>query len=309
MMKSLLKLILIVPVLIYSCDSPDDAKISSEKDPGLYVTGIKNSLSYTFSAGNQRVATGGDDVKNLTVLLLDEYGNIAYEARYYPYYENAMPDTMYIPSLAAGKYELMAVTADFYGYYDYGYGPEGNMLDSGNVVSSLILPAYTVSEGPIYVGYDSFEVGDEPVFVNVAMKNVSAKITFNAKSASAISNGGAQIYAYGHPAKSYDLRSGEFFYSEYNDYGYAYSWLDYWTTTRSVYVMPQYLSNLNVNFYQYDNGFYLNQDYTFDNTIELQAGDAITFTLDLEQLLQGAGSGSFSFEDIAWNDLGEVSIP
>lgn len=308
-MKSLLKLILLVPVLIYSCDSPDETIVSSENEPGVYLTGIKNSLSYTFSSGNQRVVSGGEDVKNLTVLILNEFGNIAYESRFYPYYEDAVPDTMFIPSLGAGRYELMAVTADFYGYYDYGYGPEGNMLDSGSVVSSFTLPAYTVSEGPIYAGYSSFDVSDEPVFVDVAMKNVSAKITFKAKNSGGFSNGGVDVNVYGYPAMSYDMRTGQFFHSEYYDYGYGYAWLDSWSSSKSVYVMPQSLSKLYVNFYQYDNGFYLNQDYSFDNPIELKSGDAITFTLDLDVLLQGSGNGSFSFEDIAWNDLGVVNIP
>ena len=73
--------------------------------------------------------------------------------------------------------------------------------------------------------------------------------------------------------------------------------------------MPKTLTSLELNYYDYYTNFNISQHVDLDPDIPLQVGDAITFTVNIEDLLDGAGSGVFNWEDISWNDLGEITVP
>ena len=76
----------------------------------------------------------------------------------------------------------------------------------------------------------------------------------------------------------------------------------------SFYVLPKTLTGLELHYYDYS-GFSLTQAIDLDPDIELSVGDAVTFTIDLNAIFEGAGSGTFNWEEINWNDLGEVTVP
>jgi len=304
-MKPLQLLSLLVLVLLSACEFNHDTPDVSSREKGLYIIGLKQSLTYEFTSPNGRVLSDSDQVTNLAVYILEAEGGIVYEQHYYPYYSGQVPDTIFIPDLGAGDYELVATTSDYYAY-NY-YYEDGTMYDTMDVFTDLILPGHAISEGPIYVGYNTFTIADEAVMVNVDMENVSAKITFRLKGGQSLNDAGVELGLYANEVMGYNLRTGEFQEEQYDNY--VYNWVDQWSTSRAVYVMPQTLYQINMNYYQYYSGSNFSQSQDLEDPLKLRTGDAITFTLDLDALLEGAGNGVFNFSDIDWNDLGEVTVP
>ncbi len=78
---------------------------------------------------------------------------------------------------------------------------------------------------------------------------------------------------------------------------------------RAVYVLPKTLTALNVGYYDYATGASLSQEIVLDPSVTLQIGDAISFSIDADELMKGSGSGVFEWGDINWNDLEEISLP
>lgn len=311
-MKSLKNLLLLIPVLLLSCGQEEELTDKKSEGSGVYITGIKQALTYEFYSPNGRMVSEDDAITNLVIFIIGSDGNIAYEQHYYPYYDGQVPDTILIPNLAAGNYELMASTSDFYeyGYYNYEdtyYNGGDVYYDTMEMFTEMVLPSYAMSQGTIYVGYEEFTVTDEDLVLAIDMENVSAKVTFKVQNGDVLQNGGVEMALRSVSAMSYDLRSGQF---REENYAYdIYNWLDQWSSSRTVYIMPTTISEMNMNYYQYYNGTSFNQTVTFDEAIELKTGDAIIFNLDMNALLDGAGDGVLNFADIEWNDLGELSVP
>ncbi len=314
---------MLIPVLMFACSEPDEMTVSEPQgEAGIYLTGMNKGLSYQFTSPNGRVVSSEDKVTNLVVFMVDEAGNIAYEQRFYPYYEGEIPDTIFIPEMSAGKYELMATTADYYNYWYYTddvffgsdtiWSEDGTIdpnpdMDTSRMVMDMLLPYYSTSQGPIYVGYESFEVGEEDVLIDVTMKNLSAKISFNTTSDFSFMESGMEMGLHSVEAMSYNLRTGEMIDEGYENY--VYSWMGDGDSVRDIYVMPQSFKGMFVNYYDWYSGFNISQDFEFEQAIKLNTGDAITFTLDMQEILDGGGNGTFYFEEINWNDLGELTIP
>ena len=144
---------LVLLFILSGCELNDGSDDIATGDHSFYITGVRESITYEFTSGNGR-AVAADEVRNLSVYIIDNDGNIAYETRYYNYdygYEQGIPDSIFIPSLSAGNYKIFALTADYYPYYDYYYA-EG---DTMAMFDNLQIPTYITSEGPIFVGFES----------------------------------------------------------------------------------------------------------------------------------------------------------
>lgn len=292
-------------VAVIACDFETEPINEPDGEYSFAITGINQSLTYEFSSANGGRVAVTDDIRNLSIFIIDEDGNIAYENRYYPYYEDSeIPDSIFIPALGAGDYQIVAVTADFYPYYDY-YDPAGDTL---GFLTDLRVPSYVTSEGPIFVGFTAFTLTEDTEVVAVDMKNISAKVTFKLAKGQSNPDGGLSMEIETTDAKDYDVFNEEFTTASY-DYNYVYGWLDSWSSERSVYVLPQTLENMKIYFYDYYSGTNFHQTIEFEELIPMEAGDAITFTLDMDVLLDGAADGVFNYEDIEWNDLGELVLP
>ena len=80
-------------------------------------------------------------------------------------------------------------------------------------------------------------------------------------------------------------------------------------TQNDLYILPQDLLNVRVEYYD-GWGVSVFQEIDIEPSISLGAGDAITFTVDLDAFIaNGTNPGVFNWEDIEWNELEEVTIP
>ncbi|MFC2126463.1 hypothetical protein ACFLU5_16865 [Bacteroidota bacterium] len=309
-MKSL-KLLFVIPLLIamFSCEFQDDFKIE-EEEYSFVITGIKESITYVFNSANGRVAEVPDEVKNLTVLVVDEFGEIVFEKRFYEWeHYGEIPDSIRIPTLPAGEYSIYAMTCDYYNHwYEDGVyrGDSTNTPhDTTTTYGGIILEPWIVNEGPIYVGSVTFTLEEDEQHVVIKMENISAKITL---ASTENIPGWMQVSIEAKASVYYDFKSGDFVDTEY--WNYIYMYLDDSTLTKNFYILPQTLKKLNLYFYNYpDYSQVYSPSMELDPPIPMNVGDAITFKIDIEAIMAGAGSSVFEWEDINWNDLGEIPIP
>ncbi len=332
-MKRLNFLLLSLPFLFFSClEDAGDENPKGDGEYSFYITGFREYLTYEFTSGQGRVETTPDDVKNLTVIITSEDGTVVYEKRYYNYdywyptdaiyypegdtMENQhIPDTIFIPLLPAGVYTIAAVTADF--YYDRYY------YENGSNSSDFILYPYVQSPGPIYAGFQVIELIEDDQEVLFEMKNISAKVRVKLKDGQEIVDGHLGFSFETMNGKIFNIRTGEFDTHNQDYYNYFYTSLGsfyYWNgleeiidnvTENSVYIMPQTIKHLRIDYWDNFGGVSIYQEIDIDPDLELNVGDAITFTLDLEALIGNSGSspGIFEWEDITWNELEEITIP
>ncbi len=337
-MKSFItSLFALIILFSFSCTNDlDDQDKINDGEYSFYITGINKYLNYTFSATNGRAASSvPEDVKSLAVLILDAENNVVYEQHYYNntyyppyyedsvqmedgsmgidvnadfyYYENTIPDTLFIPKLGSGDYTILTATADFY-YYNYGnydYGYNGHEEDKYNFPK---LFSYITSEGPIYVGKKELRLEEEGQQVEMEMTNISAKITLQKLNESADLQGSLQLQLNTKDNKDYSFLDEDFVPQDYDYDQSIYVWTD-WQQERSIYTLPKTITSLQIYYYDYRTGVQISQEVEINPNLNLTVGDAITFTVDVEELLEGAGQGFFSWEDIDWNDLGSISVP
>lgn len=319
-MKLLTNIFLAVLVLAtLSCDTEQDSPKGADHD--FYITGINKSLSYTFSPSNGRQSQAiPEDVRNLTVMILDDDDNIVYEQRYYNYsyyweyedsldasgydyyyYENTIPDTLFIPSLEEGNYTILTATADFYHYYSYsGWGnPEG--------AGTPKIESWVTSEGPIYAGKAELELSEDEQEVVMEMTNISSKITLK-REGSFDNDGWLEVIIQTEDAVEYWLDDEEFVTPEYDYSESVYGYIDYRSSV-NLFTLPKKLTAVQIYYYDYQTGATISQTVEIDPSIELGVGDAITFTINVEDILSGSGRGIFDWNDVSWNDLGEINVP
>lgn len=295
--------LLLAAIAFQSCQS-EDPTLSGEF--AFQITGIKQSVSYEFTSKSGRtVSEVPDEVYNLTVLIFNSSNELVHERRYYAYGDDQdIPDTLKIPNLPAGDYKVAAITADFYDYYYH----EGDSANGEDIGYDLKLPEWTTSESPIYVGYESFKLDSENEIIHINMSNISARVEFRIPEDQNMNGRELGLDMNSINPYSYDIVNGEFI--SHGQETYFWTSLNEWEEARSrvIYVLPQTLKRLNLNYWDYE-GFNFNQEVIFSEQIQLQVGDAISFTIDVEALVAGGGNGVFNFEDIEWNDLGGLNIP
>ncbi|MEP0365836.1 MAG: hypothetical protein ABJN36_10145 [Cyclobacteriaceae bacterium] len=320
-MKFIYTLLAVIAAITFSCDPNSDDKVDPNGEYSFYITGINESLTYTFSPSNGRIAqTVPEDVKSLTILILDAEGSLVYNQHYYNhntyydyedsldatgndyyYYENTIPDTLFIPGLPAGEYTVLATTADFYyDYYYNGFGPEGDHR------SYPKLHSYISSEGPIYVGKQDIQLTEDEIELQMPMENISTKITMK-KINGGDENMWIDLSISTVDAHDYSFENEELVPSEYGESS-IYAWIDY-GAEKSTYALPATIASISLNYYDYQTGVQMSHKVDIDPNLEMNIGDAITFTVDVEALASGAGTGVFDWEDIDWNDLGEINVP
>lgn len=329
----------IIPVVcLFSCQTSEDELPTGDFD--FYITGFKSGLSVDFSAGSRTDQSTPDDVHQLHVQILDGENQVVYEQYYWDYddyyyydddsvyhnedslnntqgrlaremdfiYSEGIPDTIFIPSLPAGDYHVLAATTyigNYYYYYDYATADSSDNYYYNNEPR---IDTYAVNDGPIYVGKESLYLSEEEQEVLLDMNNVSAKITVtNASDATNVS-GWADLMVETQNNQYYSFLDESLFPSDYDYDAPVYTYLDP-GGTRDFYVLPRTLTGLTLNYWDYYSGASFSSTLELDPNIELGIGDAVTFTVDLEEILSGAGSGSFDWEEIDWNDLGEVTVP
>lgn len=325
----------ILPALLifglFACESKFEGMPNEKYD--FYITGIRQSLDYTFNAGGRSEAVP-DEVKELTVLILNDQGRIVYEQYYFNYdyymdptlgnmpgdtldagevimFDQTIPDTLFIPPLPAGKYDIIAATAPIYRYYlvDPYMGPDGTMPPIPEWQGYPRIDPSTVSMSPIYVGKSIIALTDEKMEVAMNMRNVSAKITLVQKASANNLHGGVDLM-FGTQNNSYFSFEKDSLLDQETDYDapiYTYLWNQ---ESVNFYVLPKSLTSVAISYYDYtiyENNFRL--ELPIDPPIVLRANDAVTFTIDVDKLFEGAGRGILNWQDIEWNNVGEVTIP
>lgn len=302
--------------LLFACETGEIEPDNNGETHSVSITGIKDAFSYSFTPANGRVASAPDEVYMLTIKLINENNHVVYEQWYHDWSdtENHIPDSIFIPSISAGNYKIYASTADYYYYYDY-YYESGNvdLTDAGDSIPDQDLPMqefvidnWIVSENPIYVGNQSFTVADEDVSVELEMTNISAKLTLQVKNFPQEMY--AEVMAIGTDALSYSFDNDAFF-NQYPDHeSYAYLYMYDGRENFNFYFLPRTLDRVRVGVYDYNYNYFVEQEYSFNEDIEMGVGDALTVTVDMESILDGGGSGTLSWQSIEWNNLGEVVI-
>ena len=320
-MKNSLLILLAAAFFFYGCSSDEGIKEGLENtESSILITGINESISYTFSSANGRAESSiPEDVNLIQILVLDEDNDIVYEQYHYnqnaynEYYydsadhagddylfENTLPDTLYIPPLPDGEYTVLASTA-YISYYNYHY-------DSGNDDSSApFIESYQVSDNPIFVGKSSAEVTqDTDALVLLDMQNISARMDLNITTTKEEWSLELHLESNNTSYYSFDLES--FLPTEY-DYSSLYLWRDHYWKQESYYFLPRDITSINLWFYEYPNNLNVNYQFDIDPNLEMEVGDVFTLNIDLDELIEGGGSASFDWEEINWNDIGDVSIP
>lgn len=321
-MKKLL--LIIAPLFFFLAACGPDDEIEQEipnTENSILITGINESISYTYTSNNGRTESSvPEDVNMIQILVLNDDNEVVYEQYHYNqnaynhyYYdsanyegddyvfENTLPDTLYIPPLEDGSYTVLASTA-YASYYDYHY------YGDSTGTSYPFIDAYQVTDNPIFVGKAFAEVtSDTDEVVEIDMQNISSRIDLNIIANESdqwnievgLETGNSQYYSFG----SESLEPTEY------DYDYISFWRDnYWNQT-SYYFLPRDLRNIRLYYYDYETGFNINIESDIDPDLAMNVGDVFTLNINIDELIEGGGSASFTWDDIDWNDVGDVTIP
>ncbi len=320
-MKKTSFLLMLSAALIFSaCEEEGLIQQPGDGEHSVSIVGIKDAFDYTFHpASSARTTIAPDEVHTLNIRIVDQYSNIVYEKWYYEWddwYEdnsNAIPDSIFIPNLGEGSYKIYASTTDnyYYHYDDYYYyqdfTAEGDSIPGDfDPNFDMVVDSWVVSTNPIYVGNQAFEIANSDVTVELEMKNISAKLTLEYESyVPDMYINGTLI---GPKAFSYSFEQDDFF--EW-DPGYEY-WTDLYMydyqDVEEYYFLPRTLDRLRMYVYDYHYDFSFEQTFQFDEQIEMNVGDALTVRVDVGDILEGAGTGTLSWQAIQWNDLGVVEF-
>jgi hypothetical protein len=290
---------------------------------GFYITGVSTSLKYTFNSGRENSTP--DDVRELNILILNENVEVVYEQWYFNYnfyngqdssmsngdtffYENTIPDTLYIPGLPAGNYDILAATTYLNYYGEPIWNPDGTW-SQGPMVYPKIDP-YNVSENPIYVGKTSITLASESQEVVLEMRNVSAKITLSREDdTTPIEGGHLELVFIANNNKMFSFAQNALVDPQDNYDYYIYTYLA-GEQKKNFYVLPKTLTAVEVGYYHPELEMYnFRIEIPIDPDVALQVNDAISFSINLSELLEGAGSGTVLWNQITWNELGNISIP
>ena len=316
--KTLAAVSLILTLL--SCEGLLDDSVRNDHDHDMVITGLRQSLGIDVikddggrTAFDPTDSSTNGQITNLTVFILDEQGSMVYENHYYGYnywdFYQSIPDSIYIPSLPEGNYTLHAVSLDFYNYY----------YDADYHNEAWLLHPYLYGNGPIYVGKEDFTLTEDAQLVEISMSNISAQIAISLVEGQELKDAGLSVIFEATDNTAYSFTSGELvpyensypitYYASLNN-GYYYPEDDEYRnpTSTSIYILPATLTRVTVEYWDYY-GNYINQSLDLDPYMELATDDKINIILDLEKILEGAGSGVFDWQDIEWNDRGELTIP
>jgi len=323
-MKKLKLLSLTLIIFLVACNPQDEVNTEPDfSDYSVLITGINKSLSYDFASKNGRTETSvPQDVNMLQLAVVATNGEVVYEQYYYnhnarnefyydstdvdpEYFENTLPDTLLIPRLLEGEYSIIAATSYIHNhsYYDYNDTSESKLPSK--------IEAYTISDGPIYVGKEIVSIEEnqeEALLINLDMNNISARIDLNIIEADSINlNFELQIEASN--ANYYSFENDELLTYEYNYYGNLYWYFDGEYSSNSIYFLPRLAESINISFFDENTQTHIHQSIDLDPDIEMNIGDVLTLNIDIEKLLEGTGETVFNWEEVDWNDVGEISIP
>lgn len=323
-MKSLF--VLLTLSIVIGLSSCEDAFVENEMpkgDFGFYITGVSQSLDYVFNSGRQNETP--DNVRELNILILDESGDIVYEQWYFNhnyyygqdslmangdtfFYENTIPDTLYIPALPEGNYDILAATTYLNYYGDPIWNPDGTWTE-GPMVYPRIEP-YHVSENPIYVGKQNITLAEESQEVVLEMRNISAKITLSREEDTTNIEGGyIELIFNTTNNKSFSFAENALIAQEYDYDYYIYTYM-FNEKKKNFYVLPKTLSAVEVAYNHPQFEMYnFRIEIPIDPDVDLNINDGISFSINLGDLLNGARSGTVLWDQITWNELGEISIP
>ena len=337
-MKKLLVLSVLSITLLCSCEESIEEPIP-EGEFSFYVTGFKRNLTVDFSSKGRTDQSHPEDVHQLHIQILDEDNMVIHERFHYDYNDysedengnnadfaenhyddlfnlterGGIPDTIFIPALPSGHYNVIAATAHIGGYNHY-----IDYADDGTFDETDIEPYYTrhsrietsvVSDGPIYVGQESIVLEKESQEVIFNMTNVSAKITIANASDATDAQGGAEVMFHTLNNQYFDLQTSALLPIEYDYAPPIFTYINGGEAKKEFYILPKSLMSLSLNFWHHSFGTQYTQEFELDPQIDLNIGDAVTFTLNIEEILRGGGASPLQWEEIEWNDLGEVSIP
>lgn len=313
-------------ITVFAITSCQEESFNQERFQGeheFFITGISQSLDYTFTSG--RTEDTPDEIRELYITILDENQNMVYEQWYWNhnywiysdstlengdiyYYENTIPDTLFIPALPAGNYDILAATTYLNFYGDPVYNPDGTWTEGERIYPRI--EAWCVSENPIYVGKSQVALTDETQEVKIEMRNISTRITLSREDDTSDVEGGRLELVFkainnSHFSFEQDALIGEDFNYDYH----IYTWM-YDERIKHFYTLPRTLVGVDIGYFHDQYEMYnFSMAVPFDPHIDLATNDAISFSIYLDQLLEGARSGTVLWEDISWNDKGDVSIP
>ena len=301
-------------LLLLSCTEEPIENPSEEHS--LSIVGIKEAFDYTFHPASKSITTP-DEVNTLTIRIIDDMYNVVYEQWYHDWSEDSstsIPDSIFIPSIGTGQYKIYASTTDnyYYHYDDYYYYEDLIAVDGDSIPDDydpnfdMVIDSWVVSTNPIYVGNQDFEIGDEDLTVELEMKNISAKLTLQYEGYAPDMYINASLI--GPNAQSYSFQQDDFF--EWDE-GYEY-WTDLWMyeydNVENYYFLPRTLDRVRLYMHDYRYDFSVEQQFSFEEQISMGVGDALTININIDNIIEGSGTGTLAWENIEWNNLGEINF-
>lgn len=297
-----------------ACDDSKDSVTPQPDKLSFFVTGYPKSAAFT-SNGREE---GADEIRNLSITLLDEESNVIFEKRYYSdfYLDGAteIPDTAFFPSLGPGTYTVILATIDV--WYD-----QFEMRFWG-------LDPYVVSNGPIFIGVKEFDLTQDQQQVNIDMQHLSSRVTVKVADGAELKDEHVYINFETEDANRFDVRvlDGELDIREYHDpydnyssfgveLGTYYAWTPQGeevmrtVTERTAYVLPRSIQRIFIDYSTMDGSVWSHSTRQLETDLALATGDAITIVVDMKAFSGESIGGIMDIGEIVWNDLGEVTVP
>ncbi|MGL1885399.1 MAG: hypothetical protein OCD76_02695 [Reichenbachiella sp.] len=109
----------------------------------------------------------------------------------------------------------------------------------------------------------------------------------------------------GNTSKGYSFLDDDFYTK---DYAYTHVYYDDYYGN-NYYFLPKSFDKLEAYVENINEGYYVSNTFFFDTTIEMNAGDALTVTIDANEIINNAGNGTLNWEAVQWNNIGELIFP
>lgn len=307
---------MLIVFLFSNCETSSINDIDPSQKHESIIIGLKKSIQLEI-LNNGRVDSIPENINNLSIIIANENLQPVYQNNYYGYnywdLYHAIPDSIFIPPLAEGNYTLMAVTLDYYGYYD-------QVFSDSVEISSFIIEPYYFSSGVIYAGRSEFTLTEENQLVAISMQNISSRIDLRLKEGQELHGSNLGIILNSKEGSSYDLFHGNYldFRSDWPISYYSYLGEQYYYNenggytedihSTSLYILPSKINQITFDYWDYS-GNYFSYSIELEEVLALNSNDKISIVIDLDEILNGAGSGVFDWEDVQWTDKGELTIP
>lgn len=284
--------VLVLLSTLIACNNVEEARV--ELTFSFQITGVKESMNAEFVQYNGRIMESPVGRINLLIHSV-ESNETVYTRSYSP-----LPQNFQMPALPGGTYKVYLNTV----------GDETMGVD-------IIIVQFNANERnsdwPLYAGYVEFLLDQDGQQVNINMANVSTKVIAKIMDEQSVPVGHRLDVEIGYSGRSsYDIETKTFTYDEccpQKTYANLTSDFDLY----ELYHLPIEIVTITLKLYNSDMVLLITRTINIDPGIDLQVGDQITFSIDVDNLISQIGTNStettLNWESITWNPLPEIIVP